>query len=720
LKKDGYNVYYLREQQLGTGKKTSYKVLAGPDTEWKEVYANRGDIQVPEAYSLDKGHTFTNKTPINNVSSQRIKIVTAENGGVDKDGLIELRRTPDLDLGPARYAQARIGVEGTHYLKGMAVHKDNMPPGVDIVFYTNKPAGKDTLEYLKPQVEGHSPFGATFSQKTFIDKNGNKQVSAVNIVNQEGDWSEWDRNLASQFLGKQSPRLAAAQLEIVKDNYKMFLEDVKNIPNPTVQSFVLHNLADAVDKSAVDLKAAAMPRQMTQVILPSTSVKPTEVFAPNYRDGEQLSLVRYPHGGTFEIANLTVNNKNKDMLATIGPNATDAIGINPAVARKLSGADFDGDFVLTIPNNHGKIRVDPALEGLKNFDPITAYPPVPGMKKLSGNMKELKMGDVSNLITDMTIKGAPQAEIARAVRHSMVVIDAEKHELNYQQSYLDNGIAALKTKYQGGPTSGSATLLSKTTSPQRVPHREDSYRIDKNTGEKIFRETGETYVNKKGETIARTTKSTKGYEAKDAHSLSSGTVIETVYANHANDLKAIANEARRLAVNTKPAPRSPSAAKTYANEVKSLDAKYAEIVRNRPLERKAQLVAGELYRAKVDANPQMSKVDKGKEKARALATARQRVGFEVQGKELHKPRIDITPREWDAIQMGAVSPTRLKQILLNVEPDRIRELSLPSQNQPVPPAKANRAKVLMAAGYTSAEVADAMGLSQSQVLGLDK
>ena len=56
------------------------------------------------------------------------------------------------------------------------------------------------------------------------------------------------------------------------------------------------------------------------------------------------------------------------------------------------------------------------------------------------------MGKVPNLITDMTIRGAKSDEIARAVRHSMVVIDAENHHLDYVQSEKDNGIRSLKSK----------------------------------------------------------------------------------------------------------------------------------------------------------------------------------------------------------------------------------------------------------------------------------
>ena len=52
------------------------------------------------------------------------------------------------------------------------------------------------------------------------------------------------------------------------------------------------------------------------------------------------------------------------------------------------------------------------------------------------------MGKISNLITDMTLLGASEDKLARAVRHSMVVIDDEKHHLDYKQSEKDNNIAA--------------------------------------------------------------------------------------------------------------------------------------------------------------------------------------------------------------------------------------------------------------------------------------
>ncbi len=224
------------------------------------------------------------------------------------------------------------------------------------------------------------------------------------------------------------------------------------------------------------LKATAFPRQKTHVLLPLTTIKDNEVYAPFYKNGEKIALIRYPHAGTFEIPILTVNNKNAEGKKMMGTTPLDAIGINSKTAGILSGADFDGDTVTTIPLS-GKVKITSTrpLDGLKNFDPKDAYPKREGMKIMSEKQKQIEMGVTSNLITDMTIKGATDKELARAVRHSMVVIDAVKHELDYKKSEQDDGVSALKKKYQrnidpetGAETNGVSTLLSRAKSEQRV------------------------------------------------------------------------------------------------------------------------------------------------------------------------------------------------------------------------------------------------------------
>lgn len=146
LKDDGYEVHSLKVQQLGTGNYTTLKVLAPPGTDYATVSKNRDKIQIPNVYTEDGGKTIRAIEPPKSVDSKRVKINYAEDGGVEKDGVIELRRgVEDISLGKARYAQVRIAVDGTHYIKGMAVYSDNMPPGVDIVFNTNKHKGTPML-----------------------------------------------------------------------------------------------------------------------------------------------------------------------------------------------------------------------------------------------------------------------------------------------------------------------------------------------------------------------------------------------------------------------------------------------------------------------------------------------------------------------------------------------------------------------------------------------
>jgi hypothetical protein len=446
------------------------------------------------------------------------------------------------------------------------------------------------------------------------------------------------------------------------------------------------------------------------VILPINSLPDNQIYAPNFRNGERVALVRYPHGGIFEIPELTVNNNHRQAKKALGQ-ARDAVGINSKVAERLSGADFDGDTVLVIPNNNGKIKTAPALEGLKGFDPQRAYPSYEGMKKMSARTKQMEMGLVSNLITDMTIRGANSSELARAVRHSMVVIDAEKHNLDYRKSAVDNGISQLKKKYQGRATAGASTLVSRSTSVLRVPDRKprpasEGGPIDKSTGKLVYVNTGKTIVDKKGRTQLSTIESTRLAETDDARTLSSGTPIEKVYADHSNKLKALANQARKSMVSTKPIPYSPSAKVAYSKEVSSLRAKLNTAKANRPLERRAQLIANAAVKTKRDANPDLERSEIKKIEGQELTKARIRTGA-------GKQRIDITPREWAAIQAGAVSTNTLRQILENTDIEIVKGYATPRTPVVMTDSKAARARSMHASGYTQAEIADALGVSVS-------
>ena len=358
---------------------------------------------------------------------------------------------------------------------------------------------------------------------------------------------------------------------------------------------------------------------------------------------------------------------------------------------------------------------------LKNFSPDYYKLPEdsPPVDMAYGFHKQKQMGSVSNLITDMTIKGAKDDEIARAVKHSMVVIDAEKHHLDWQQSELDNGIAELKTKYQGGPKRGASTLISKAsseedplsrrliTNPKRMtPEQRERYY----NGEKIYEETGRTYTNKSGKEVPSIVKSTKMAEAfikgNDAFSLSSGTLQETIYAQFANKLHRLANDARKIAIFSEPFKYSPSAKEAYAAEVASLNDKLYKAELNRPLERKAQLLANKWVQSAKEADPTMDADDIKKLRGRKITEARARVGA---GKDM----IDITDKEWEAIQHRAISHNKLSRILNNADMDKVKQRAMPRESKVMSNAKVSRARSMMRQGATTAEAAEALGVSVS-------
>lgn len=722
LREQGYEVHTVQVDQLGTRHKTGIKVLAPPGTTYPDIVQNMDRIRLINEHSEDGGRSFLGLLPPISVSSKRLKVNYAEDGGADADGVIYVRPgVKDLSMNGARYAQVRIAVDGSHYLKGMAMYKDDLPAGTDLVFNTNKKRadlGSDKLAALKPmkknkdtdEIDEDNPFGSVVRQIGEKDTAGRltKVTSALNLVNEEGDWDKWSRNFSSQMLSKQSPRLAEQQLRVTRENKRADLDEILALTNPAVRRKLLEAYADSADASAVHLKAAALPRSQSHVILPINSLKEGEIYAPNFRDGERVALVRYPHGGVFEIPELTVNNRHPEARRAIGPQAKDAVGINSKVAARLSGADFDGDTVMVIPHR-GEIKTKPPLQGLKDFDPQSAYPGYPGMKKMDARVKGQQMGLVSNLITDMTIKGASDTELARAVRHSMVVIDAEKHGLNYKLSAERNGIPALMKKYQGRTAGGSSTLISRATARTDVAERKSTPKVNKDTGELEWTPTGKNWVNPQGKTVYATTRSQKLKETKDARTLVSdngGTRIEHIYADHSNAMKALANEARKAAVNTQTIPYSPSAKKVYASEVASLNGKLNIALKNKPLERKAQLVANLNVQAKKDANPDMEKAEIKKLEGMALTEARQRVGAS-------KQQIVIEPNEWAAIQAGAISNSKLGQILDNANIDKVKALATPRVERLMSPSKAARAAQMQASGYTQAEIADHLGVSLS-------
>lgn len=678
------------------------------------VLKNTDKVRPIQSATEDGGLTFKKVRKPKSIDWDRIEINYGDKGGEEKDGVIELRRgVDDLSLGTKRYAQVRIAVDGTHYLKGMAMYADDLPDGVDVRFNTNKPSGTPREKVLKP-LKGNdfNPFGAT------IKPNG--QRGAINIVNEEGDWNTWSTKLSAQFLSKQPKSLVKERLDITYDELEAEYKVLSSLTNPVVKKHMMASYADGLESKARHLKVKGMPKTKSHVILPFPDMNPNEVYAPKYNDGERVVLIRYPHGGKFEIPELVVNNKGP-ARRKLG-NAEDAIGIHPTVAKKLSGADFDGDTVSVIPNPNKKIKTSRALDSLKNFDPVQAYqvpddsprmlrkknPKTGKMESIGLTItpanKQREMGIVSNLITDMTIKGASDSELARAVRHSMVVIDSEKHRLDYKQSAIDNGIAALQNRYQthynpvkGKTSKGASTIVSQSKSV-----------VEKVTGPKA-----EAYAKKVFAETGRKLNPVKGIDiplidyVSDVGSLSSGTAVEGVYIDYIKKVKSLTNTARKEVQATKTPKRDPEASKKYAKEVESLEQKLNVALLNAPKERQAQIMATSTYHKTLkEMNYEMDKDQKKKLKSQAIADARQKTGAE-------KKLVDITDKEWEAIQNNAISTNKLSKILNNADMEKVQKLALPKPESVLSVGKLNKAYALLNNGYTYAQVAESLGVSVS-------
>ena len=755
---EGYVVATPRVEQFGTGKKTTIKVIAPPGTDPRDIYNAAKELDpetgMPKIQLMEGWHKdYVPETgeevlkPLHkpvNMDADRVKVRYSEEGGIDKDGVMELRPgVEDLSLGASQYAQVRIGVKDKDgnkaYLKGMAVYGDpkDFPDGVDVIFNTNKHVGTPKMPVgeekgvLKAQTKDeNNPFKAAISrQNDWVDINGKEHEGPINIVRDEGAWKEYNNTVSSQFLSKQPYKLAKQQLDLMYASKKQEFDDICALENPVIKRKLLDDFADQCDSDAVHLRAASFPRQGHHVLLPVTSLKENEVYAPRFKEGETVVLVRFPHASRAEIPELTVTHHNKEAERFM-KNAVDAVGINPKVAGQLSGADFDGDTVLVIPNPHtsmnrttkkteGAIKVEAAIPELRSFEPKEVYKGYSGMKVMTPHQTQLEMGKVSNLITDMTIKGATRDELIPVIKHSMVVIDAEKHELDWKASEADNHIKYYKQKYQQHADDdgfgGAQTLISRSKGEIRVDERKQYFKTDPETGEKISIPTGRmiTRRNKKGEVTKvepATTTSTQMYEAKDARELISkeGSQIEEVYANFANQMKALGNASRKEYLNTGKIVRNPEKTKEYANEVASLNSKLLQAKKNAPLERQAHALANAQLAQQKKDNPGMTKADIKKAKGKLLQPARRAVGA-------HKTQIQITDKEWEAIQAGALSDNKVMEIFNNSDSAKIKERATPRSRQVISSGKRARIVSLLKQGYSLDQIASFAGVSSSSV-----
>jgi hypothetical protein len=744
LRDEGYETYTLQTKNVGTNHFTNQQVIVKPGVTFGEAKKMTDRIHTMGEWTENDGLTYFGIHPPLSINSNRLKINYAEDGGTAQDGVVYVRPgVHDLDMGKNTYAQVRIAIDGTHFIKGMAVQNPDLPPGVDLVFNTNKSRndpkvraeGKlGALKELKDDPQ--NPFGSIIKRQIVdIDpKTGKERVkSAINLVNEEGDWQDWRKSLPSQMLAKQPHSLIKSQLQETRDQVNSRLDEISKITNPVVRKKAFEDFADQIDSDAVDLRAAAMPRQKTATIIPMPKMPKNEIYAPNFETGERVVLIRYPHGGRFEIPEVAVNNNNRTAKKLLG-NAPDAIGIHPSVAERLSGADFDGDTVIVIPNRSGKIKGSQSMgsaakvyeDGLKNFEPKRKYG---GYEEVNGkgNFKLMtntgkEMGMITNLITDMSIQGAKPEHVVRAVRHSMVVIDAEKHKLDYKQSAIDNGIPQLKELYQGSAKSGAKTLLSQATAEVRIPERKlrpakKGGPIDPETGAKVYEPTNRmqskydpktrTYLDEK---VPKMQKEKRLALTDDAFTLvrDKADPVERLYAEHANTMKQLANQARLRAARTPNPPVNDKAKIVYKTEVDDLVFQLRQAQKQKPLDRRADVIAGAFVKARHREDPLLrTDLDRKKKVERqAKAAARARLG-------LTKPVIQISDRQWDAIQAGAVSSSRLRDILEYADPKRVAELSMPRVNTVMTSAITARAKAMFAAGATNADVAASLGIPAS-------
>ncbi|MBP5598443.1 MAG: helix-turn-helix domain-containing protein [Pseudobutyrivibrio sp.] len=791
LQEEGYVKSWVRIPQMGTHENTTMMVLAAPPKDGEtlhdvmvKIQKNKLDISTIKEYSPDGGSTFFVPERPSSMSSDRIYIRRASQGGSDKDGVIEIRPgVEDLSLGESHYAQVRIAVDGTHYMKGMAIYSKDIPKGYDVVYNTSKPddwpmmgpdKNKEILKRLKDDPD--NPFGANikaggqsfykdnkgeyvaegdgFRKATKADKGLERySLSPVNKLQEEGDWDKWSRNLSSQFLSKQPIKLINQQLDLSIKSKRAEFDEIMSLTNPVIKKQLLGDFAEQCDKTASDLSAKGVKGQAFQVILPVTGLKDTEIYAPNFKNGDTVALVRYPHSGIFEIPVLKVNNNNQDGKDIIGI-SKDAVGINPKVASVLSGADFDGDTVVVIPTKSNNLTVASRkpFEDLKpekwDFHNIYRLPDnVPAPKD---STKQMQMGMTTNLIMDMTLAGAPDKDILKAVKHSMVVIDCVKHRLDWKQSEKDNDIIALKKYWQGensmGGAKGASTIITKAGSEDRTVHeRKEITRLSDMTpeevkiwqsGRKVYRDTDRMITKERikdpakmtpeeldlysqGKKIYRelkkpkyATQSVKKMDlTDDARTLvrNPNNLKEMAYANYANALKDIANQARREYRAIKPQPVDQVAKKTYKKEVDDLKAKLLLAKSNSPKERQAQRLANKIVNEKIKCNPELEFDSEhlSREKGRALNAARAAVGAS-------KKSIFLTDDHWKAIQSNALSTHTVSEILLNSDKDRFRELATPKQRNALSPAKVSLAQSMVASGmYTYKEIADKLGISIS-------
>lgn len=751
LKEEGYRIFNFNlPNATDPSKATPMVVLAKADPEkteaqqWKDIVSNPTQVQTINSYKVEQVKAKNNLPPVQFIDKSRVFVKYDETGGTAMDGTIMIRPgVSDLSLGDAHYAQVRIGVDcdgDPRYMKGMAFYSNDIPKGYDVVYNTNKEeakgikalksvlttSGKTLDDNPNGEIDWEHPWAGnlrtTDGQYYYSDDNGEVRLGALNKLKQEGDWLEQRVTLPTQLLSKQPPSTITKQLDAAYSARRDELDSIKKISQPELKQAQLLAYAETTDKAAVEMRGAAFPGQSTKVLLPIPDLKPTECYCPTYPTGTKVCLVRFPHADISEIPTLIVNNNSKAGKDIVGSEARDAIGINQTVAERLSGADFDGDTVTTIPLvGNTRIATRPQLEGMKGWSP-DIYKAAPGVKITSKDNQQREMGIISNLITDMNLKGAEPEDICRAIKYSMVVIDAVKHKYDMKAAKADLGIDNLNDKYRMN-SKGAGTIISRAKSPVTIQERTKAS-IDPETGEQIFRNTGNGFTDREtGEFVYKSETIPKLAYFKDANDIKSDkdnpiSVKENYYANFSNGLKRLANEARLEYLKTPNTVYDKKAASEYMAEVASLNGKLDNYAANSPKERQAQIYAYTSLKTAKQTNETLQGSSKEAKAARkdygrkALTEGRQ-----IFGTQSNKYRqIEITENEWAAIKAGALSHTKIQSLISAADAKPLLERELPREERVLSDTKLTRANTMLANGRTYAETADALGVNVSTLI----
>ena len=153
-------------------------------------------------------------------------------------------------------------------------------------------------------------------------------------------------------------------------------------------------------------------------------------------------------------------------------------------------------------------------------------------------------------------------------------------------------------------------------------------------------------------------------------------------------------------------------AQKYSEEVDSLNNKLRKAQMNRPREREAQFMANILFEEKkaalTEAGEELDKEDERKLRDRLIKKTRAICGAA-------RYTIPISDKEWEAIQNGALSHTKVAKILERADADQVRQRATPKKQFEWTNAKQNIALTMANSGWTMAEIAERLGTSTTTI-----